>query len=543
MTTGTKQLERRRLRAPQADRSALIDPPFDAVGELLEENVRLRRQRNYDVQGRSLAELSRQARNHLIDQAHRLSASYRDVDPPPGDPDGPILLAGHQPQLFHSGVWWKNFVLGALARRHRAAAINLLIDSDTVKSTALRVPGGSVAEPRAEQIPFDRPEPAIPYEQRRIVDGDLFTDFGPRTARRIAPLVPDPIVKRFWPLALERVQETDNLGACLAQARHRLEGAWGVQTLEIPQSTVCNSSPFCWFVSHLLAQLPRLWKVYNQALSEHRRIHRIRSAAHPVPELAADGQWLEAPLWIWTNEDPRQRRLFAREDGGRIVLSDREAIEIILPLHRHGEASAAVERLTALGRRGVKIRSRALITTLWARLALGDLFLHGIGGAKYDQVTDLLIDRFFGLPAPHYMIVSATLHLPVRRRPVSVGQFRQIQHHLRRLKYHPERFIDSPDAEPAGRCDYLAELLASKTRWIRTAQTPRNARIRCRTIRRINEALQPWVAAQRRRLEESRTRIARTLRAEEVLTWREFAFCLYPEKTFLEFFHRLLPKD
>ena len=75
--------------------------------------------------------------------------------------------------------------------------------------------------------------------------------------------------------------------------------------------------------------------------------------------------------------------------GQETVLSDRQAVEIRLPLTPDGDAARAVEQLADWGRRGVKIRSRALITTLWARLVLGDLFLHGIGGAKYDQVTDL----------------------------------------------------------------------------------------------------------------------------------------------------------
>ena len=54
---------------------------------------------------------------------------------PPTDPRGLIFLAGHQPELFHPGVWFKNFALGDLARRYQATAVNLVIDSDTVKST------------------------------------------------------------------------------------------------------------------------------------------------------------------------------------------------------------------------------------------------------------------------------------------------------------------------------------------------------------------------------------------------------------------------
>ena len=28
----------------------------------------------------------------------------------------PFILSGHQPEMFHPGVWYKNFVLGGLAQ-------------------------------------------------------------------------------------------------------------------------------------------------------------------------------------------------------------------------------------------------------------------------------------------------------------------------------------------------------------------------------------------------------------------------------------------
>ena len=48
---------------------------------------------------------------------------------------------------------------------------------------------------------------------------------------------------------------------------------------------------------------------------------------------------------------------------------------------------------------------------MYARLVLSDLFLHGIGGAKYDQLTDLIIARFFGLQPPGFVTLSATVLL------------------------------------------------------------------------------------------------------------------------------------
>ena len=116
-----------------------------------------------------------------------------------------------------------------------------------------------------------------------------------------------------------------------------------------------------------------------------------------------------------------------------------------------------------LSGRGVKIRSRALMTTLWARLVLGDLFLHGIGGAKYDQVTDVIVERFFGLQPPGYMVLSATLHLPVDRPAASVPDEATVHRQLRELDFHPERFVSSESSAE------VAALVAEKRRWVSAA--------------------------------------------------------------------------
>ena len=69
-----------------------------------------------------------------------------------------------------------------------------------------------------------------------------------------------------------------------------------------------------------------------------------------------------------------------------------------------------------------------MITTLFARLFLGDLFMHGIGGAKYDQVTDSLVERFFGVKPPGFMTLTATLRLPVAGETSAPTMPRRVDH-------------------------------------------------------------------------------------------------------------------
>lgn len=524
-----------RLAAPREDGGKLIEPPLALAGDMARANQQAIAATDYDVQGRRLPQLAAEAREQLLAEALQFTRSYRDFALPAGTPMA--FLAGHQPEMFHPGVWFKNFALARLAQQHHAVAVNLVIDSDAVKSVALRVPGGSISQPRVESVPFDRATTAAPFEQRDILDRDLFSTFGERVAKQLRPLAPDPIVTKFWPLAVARSRATNNLGTCLSQARHQLEAAaWNLQTLEIPQSRVCDLPAMQWFIAHLLAHLPRLWETYNVALAEYRRQHGTRSVAHPAPDLAAEGEWLEAPLWIWSADNARRRRLFVRQRGDELVLSDRAGIEATLSISPESDGATATSQLFALAQRGVRIRTRALITTLAARLLLGDLFLHGIGGAKYDHVTDRLIADFFGLEPPGYMVVSGTLHLPVTHEPARSDDLLRLRQRIRESEFHPEQFINQlPQASAAVGSD-VAHWIAEKRRWIATQPAPDIARTRCRAIRQANEALQPAIDPLRRQWTAAADQLAEKLRGEAVLASREYAFVLFPQLLLTKFF-------
>jgi hypothetical protein len=163
------------------------------------------------------------------------------------------------------------------------------------------------------------------------------------------------------------------------------------------------------------------------------------------------------------------------------------------------------------------------MTTLYARLFLGDLFLHGIGGAKYDELTDVLIRRFFGLTPPAFYAVTATLLLPVRRPAVAPEDVRRVDHMLRELRFHPEQHLDG---EASG-----AQLhVEAKRRWIAETPSVATARRRHVEIESANAALQPFVEPQRHRLLQERERLLEELRKERLLASREFSFCLFPNE-------------
>lgn len=503
------------------------------MGEVLAANLAWRQRHNIELLGRPLAELTAEARRATLDVAESRRSSGDRVSEKLDDV-GPFIVTGHQPGLIHPGVWVKNFAAAELAAQHGGVGLHIVIDADVCRNPAIFVPSGTVDAPHLASIEYDGTADIMPWEERRIVDERLWRSFPERVHEAGSRFLSSPFLDQWWPTAIERSAATGLVGAALAQARHDAEAAWGRRNVELPQSQLCQTSAFRHFACTLLADLPRFSAAYNGAIADYRRAHHIRNHAHPVPDLANDGPWREAPFWIWTTNDPRRRPVFVRPTSGGLLVSDLRALERRLPLTGHADAREAVEELGLWEAAGIKLRSRALITTMFTRLAVADLFFHGIGGAKYDEATDAICERFFGAAPPAFGTLSGTLRLPIPHIKADDAAVSRLRTNLRELKFHPERKLDFANL-PAAQRRQADVLVADKSRWIRTPKSPANAAERHRAIAAANGALQPLVAADRAKLEWQIAEASQASRASRVLDSREYAFCLFP-RTLLEQF-------
>jgi hypothetical protein len=510
----------RGLRAPEADGAVLVDPPLADVERVLTDNRRLLDRADLDIMGRPLSELRRQARQSAV-------AAARDYlrqagEPVPTFDDQSIVLVGHQPELFHPGVWIKNFVVNRLARTHGATPIHLIIDNDTAKTTAVRVPL-QAHRPQpvglVESVPFDEWTGEIPYEELQVRDEGLFASFSERVAAAMHRWRPEPILPRFWAEVCRHTQRTPLIGERLAAGRRTIERDWGCHNLELPISRLCATEPFLSFAYHLLTDLPRFHTIHNECLREYRRRFRLRSRSHPVPELTATNDWLEAPFWAWTADDPHRRRLMARTQtkGIELRIDNRPPV----PTSQHSALST---------QHSVKIRPRALTNTLFARLFLGDLFIHGIGGAKYDELTDMIIRRFYGIEPPRFMTVSGTLRLPLPAFDVDNSDCERLARTVRDLHWNPQRYLP---ADVDGRARALA---TQKEEWIaRPTSTRPERRLRCQQLKALTADLRPFVAESEADVRQALQTCEQQLQANAVLRRRDYAFCLFSEAVLRDF--------
>ena len=170
-------ISRQRVRVPQKNKTALHLPPLShAIGRFksnrscIQDQAAIELATSFLSDTSRIGELQRQARNELTKIALAYSSQYLsncDIAPTANQP---IVMSGHQPELYHAGVWYKNFVLSTLAERTGAIAINLVVDSDLCARHSIRFPDLDATPICTRWAAVDKPAAAVAFEQRSIQD-------------------------------------------------------------------------------------------------------------------------------------------------------------------------------------------------------------------------------------------------------------------------------------------------------------------------------------------------------------------------------------
>lgn len=560
---------RRRLRVPREPGAILAIPSIREMPAVIASNRNLIATWNATCLGKQLCELRQLAREEAVNASwqytNRLDADLGKCEPLTFRNNLPLVVSGHQPELFHPGVWAKNFLLHQLAVGAGGIGLNLIVDSDTLASTRIAVPVGSKEKPTLEQIPFDADaspnEQNLPSEERVIRDSSLFQSFGVRISNALACWPIDPLVRTIWPAATSMLSHKSlRISDALTAARRHAERLAGLKNLELPLSRLSESESFAWFVCHLLSNVRRLHATYNEVVEQYRQVNRVRSVSHPLPNLAVGrafdqrnsatiaDDWFEVPFWIWRTGDSERSRLFVKQTASDIFLSNGKEELGSLSLSAKVDPARSVSQLRDLMASGLKLRTRALTTTMFARLFLSDAFLHGLGGAKYDEMTDRLIARLFGVTPPAYLTVTATAHLPIPSWDTTSFEVSQKLHQLNDFKNNVERHIAASSWTDADRRE--AESLMIEKRQLIAEQVEQDSLSatdprhklkrdnlqRCRRMRLINQRLVQLAESTRFQMATNLQKAQAQLAANEILRSRELSFCLFPCDVLVRFF-------
>ncbi len=396
----------------------------------------------------------------------------------------PILLTGHQPVFYHPGILIKDLLADALASSTNGVGLNLVVDTDET------------------DIVFDYPVPGAVASGGRGVERGRFvvaSGDGMLRERALDPAVRSAFVSQLHslvprlpelfpaPRAREMAREIERVCQATVGAtsvmdpavrfRESFEAERGVSLRTVYGSELVESKAFAYFSRFVIENGDEFRRCYNDALRDYRVEHGIRNAAQPLPDLEP------GELPFWTVRDARRTAL------------------------RSGDNFA-----------GAPLYPRAITLTLFVRLFVCDLFIHGRGGGRYDQITDRLMAEFFECAGAPFTVASATLTMEPREDyPLTSRSTAEIDRDLRYARFEPTRFLD-PDHPLARERLVLIEERARPGADLK--------RIHDGFVR-LNEAARPLVAEVPARLAEERDRALLVEQNRSVFLDRTFPFFFY----------------
>ena len=460
------------------------------------------------IGGVGLAEIRRSAGSAVRAAASAYSAELGIGSPAdPGD-DRPLIGTGHQPFLFHPGIWTKHL----LASRFTGGAtvVNMPVDCDAAEDVGADAPhlDGGLAIVRETLL---RADADVPYEVIDPPGEDEWRSFLQRIDAHLQ-MLPHRGVHDVFAAFIDRTTglRAPDIGSFLTLARRRHEGP--TRYVELPVSRLAATREFRRFALHIITDADRFAASYNAHLDAYRERQNIRTAAQPFPNLSRDGARVELPFWMIHRGRRRPLLVEPRAGGYRLWAGDDEVASI---------PGRDPEEFDALA-----IRPKALALTAFTRLCVVDLFIHGVGGGRYDRVTDGVIAEFFGLTPPRYAVVTATLHLPLSEFDPTEERAALQRRHLE-LLHNPERTLIEPTEEQRRWIEEKWQLIK---RLEDGALTRRERREATQRIREINELLRRALAPERERLEHRLSALAEISQASGAATHRGYPFCFFPPR-------------
>jgi hypothetical protein len=339
----------------------------------------------------------------------------------------PLVATGHQTELIHPGVWVKHVLINAAARSLQGSAFQFAVDTDSPKHLLLRWPGEAMPVTDDSRITtaawcglLDAPSP---NHIAKLADHylDAAHDWGFQT------LVPN-VIASLRPES----RESEKLSPALVRAINAVDQSLGLAHRAQLVSPMLLAEPYLAFVHHVMGDAANFARIYNAALAHFRVVHKTKSPSRPMPDLFTGPGSVEAPFWLDNLADGTRSRpsVFPTDDGFILELLGGEEFEFRAGSDGFDAAKRLGEWLRATHQR---LSPRALTLTTYIRLFIADNFVHGIGGGRYDQVSDEIMRNYFRIDPPAFSVTTATMVFPgaVQRQRVCVPCVMQEGHRLK----------------------------------------------------------------------------------------------------------------
>ncbi len=392
--------------------------------------------------------------------------------------DRPIIMSGHQAQVWHPGILSKYLAASAGAQALAAHPVWLVVDQDTGEPTQFRyaIEGedggrrGGACDLSASPNPDTGARSNAPT--------------GLRPATPIALNVPTPL--HTIASALTAHQDAGALSAQIHASVQDLLAPIAGPIQSVSALSISRTDLFSELVERMRADPGACQEAYNLGVASV-----PRSGVRPLRP-GDERSGAELPLWSIR--------------GGVRRPASASDLDTLAP---------------------EELAPRGLMMTGLVRMAGCDLFIHGLGGGVYDRVTDAWLARWIGerSPAPS-VVVSATLRPGGEVDLTDVDEADALAWRAHAARHNPALLGDEQAAHEKARL--LDEL--------RSAPPERRAELYRQLhalLARVRDEHRAALAALDADAAQARARAASARKDAQLARDRTLAFPLYPQRDLL----------
>ena len=561
---------------PEKNGGFLCIPFLNLIPQLIKSNKEKFKAYNFIIGDEGFHEFRKRLREKVIQLSEKFTANlgiksrlYNNSDT--------IVQTGHQPLFYHPGITIKNLLLNKIGLMEGINAINLIVDTDNFKEIAVNIPNYKDGIKIEKEILFSNQYP-IPYEFSAPPSQEAFNLF----IEGIKYHLSHPQFKNLHDNFNEYTNKINyagknfnTLSEFMTAIRRIYENEIESEYLEIPLSSICDTDEFLIFFLSVVMESEKFTSIYNCHLERYRKEHKLRYPANPFPNLSIEDEKIELPFWHFYPHTYSQRlsmpisggstpagigvgvrgRVFAKNKDDTVIVSFEggDSIEF--------DKKELYNGIDLIKKNNIKIRPKAIILTLFNRLFVSDAFIHGVGGTKYDRITDEIIRDFYKVEPPEFITTSLTLypnveiasptHLCIgvgarndRQSGVSLrgaittkqsnlikenlqDEIKRLEKKLRDMRYNPERYI-IPPTPPLVKGGLKGDLLKEKENLISILKTDNiNKKEISMKLKEINERIYQKIEPSVRSVESEMKILKKRQDELEAIQRRDYPYFLF----------------
>ena len=319
-----------------------------------------------------------------------------------------IIVTGHQPNWHHCGIFAKNIITDRFAQQVNAAAVQLVLDHD-ICDTSMSLPQCDNDDfPRLETVPLEQNQQNIPLELRPVPSRQQLGRF----IDSVSKISKDSFCCEIWyqnPYCIiVNTRLCKSAADIITQLTAQLNRALGLEIMYLPVSLMSQARSFIDFLCSIICDAAGFVRAYNKAIRNKRQTDNLKSN-QTIRLLKTDypNNIIELPFWL-VPETGKRASLYVSLNDNHLRIG--RADKIVGTIDSEGDKKQQL--IEILRKNKYMVRPKAVTLTLFARLYLADLFVHGTGAANYEYITNHLIRDFYKTTNPDFAVATATMTLP-----------------------------------------------------------------------------------------------------------------------------------